>query len=144
MKPLTLQAVFILLPVSFFSLGGGTALLSLLIGDKLDSNTMVIALLSITIIIFALLGLAALWVEVINRIFFERSLMNKRLVNIPIHVGAIISALSILSLISLLIVPESKDTTGSLGLLSFGAPALIPYFYIMRNKNANKAIKKDV
>ena len=142
-KILLIQAILILLPVSIISLWGGSALLLILVGDKLDSNTMTIASFFIAVIILSFLGLASLWVEIINRMFYARTLLHKRLVSIPVHIGAIIAVLSILSLISMLVVPETKNTIGALGLFAYGAPALLPYFYVIWTKNANTSIKSD-
>ncbi|MEJ2143410.1 MAG: hypothetical protein P8Y24_13880 [Gammaproteobacteria bacterium] len=135
-KALILETIFILLPASIFSFWGGAVLLFILINDKLNSGTILIALVFIAIIISSLLGLIALWIEIIARLFYKRTLLHKRLISIPMHISATIAVLSIFSLISLLIVPESKDSTGALGLFAYGAPVLFPYFYVVRTRQA--------
>jgi hypothetical protein len=128
------EAFFILLPVSVISLWAGVGMIVMLVAGKLEPGTVLEASLYIMIIALCLLGLAALWLEMINRIFFARTLLANRLVSVPMHIGAVILILSLVSLISIFLMPEPNDIAASIGILAFGSPALLPYFHLVSTR----------
>lgn len=124
-----LEALLILLPVTAVSLWGSGFVLSSVI-EKM-SHMPITSTIFLVVVVLSLASLLALWLAITNQIIFSKSIVHKGLVKIPINIGAAIAVLSLLSLVSLILVPTSKDTTGALGLFAFGAPALIPYFHLM-------------
>ncbi|WP_460224652.1 hypothetical protein [Aurantivibrio infirmus] len=137
----TLELLFILIPISGISVIGGLILLRTLIFEKLRYDW--ISFFYIIIILISLIGLAVLVIEVTSRII-RKSIMGIWPFRVAMHLGASISALSIFSLLALLVDPQSKDGAGSLGLLSISAPALIPYLHMVYlHKNANKYSQQD-
>ena len=136
-----LEAILILLPISIISLWGGTGMIVMLIADDIDPTTALESWLYIIIIGLALLSLIAFWVEIFSRLIHARSLMSRRLVIVPMHIGALIVTLSVISMISLLLVPESYDSTGSIAVLAFGSPVLLPYFHLLSTRFYSGTVK---
>ena len=129
------ESVLILLPVTLVSLAGGVYILALMIGEKLSYIPIFATFFSLFIML-SLLGLLALWVEVIGYIKFRKSILLGRKLGFFLHIGAGIALLSILSFISLILYPQSKDSTGAIGFLIVASPALITYghaLYVHKN-----------
>ena len=129
------ESVFILLPVTLVSLAGSFLIFVLMIGEKFRYIP-IFATFSSLFIMLSLLGLLALWVEVIGYIKFRKSILLGRKLGVFLHIGAGIALLGIFSFISLISYPQSKDSTGAIGLLIVASPALITYghaLYVHKN-----------